>query len=326
MEVARTTAKPAASTVIPVTRPTGSVETAQAIIRPSICQLRQDCKGRHKTCCLHDKTPETGKPVTSVIRPTARPAASTTMPTARPADAAARPVTSVLKPASSATRTAYFALKTASSAKTARAFARPLTCQLRQDCMAYHITCRLHGVVFAETTRLAASAGTRTVTKPTVSTVIPVAIPAGSAEPARAIVRPLACQLRLDYKGRHKTYRIHDKTPKTAKPVASTTRPTTRPAASTTMAAARLAGAAARPVISAPRPTGSATRTVYSALRTTSFAETTRAFARPPTRQLRQDCKARHKTRRLHDVVSAETTRLAASVGKSANRFFSSAN
>ncbi|GMN21035.1 hypothetical protein TIFTF001_047219 [Ficus carica] len=166
----------------------------------------------------------------------------------------------------------------------------------------------------------------RTVAKPTASIVIPVAIPASSAEPARAIVRPSARQLRLDYKGRHKTYRLHGKSPETTKPVASNTKPTTRPAASTTMTAARLADAAARLVTSAPRPTGSATRTAYSALRTTSSTETARAFARPPTRQFHQYCKARHKTCRLYGVVSAETTRLVAFVGRSANRFLSSAN
>ncbi|GMN34167.1 hypothetical protein TIFTF001_048335 [Ficus carica] len=166
----------------------------------------------------------------------------------------------------------------------------------------------------------------KTVAKPAASTAIPVAKPAGSAETTRAIIRPSTRLLRQDYKGRHKTCHLHGKTPETTKPVASATRPTARLTASETIPIVRLVDADARPVTSAPRPAGYATRTAYSTLGTTSSVETVRAFARPPTHQLRQDCKAHHKTCRLHGVVSAETIRLAASTGRPANRFLSSAN
>ncbi|GMN34160.1 hypothetical protein TIFTF001_048337 [Ficus carica] len=66
--------------------------------------------------------------------------------------------------------------------------------------------------------------------------------------------------------------------------------------------------------------------TAIPVTRPADFVETARAIVRPLTRQLHQDYKARHKTSRLHGVVSAETTRLTASVGRSSNRFLCSAN
>ncbi|GMN34193.1 hypothetical protein TIFTF001_048336 [Ficus carica] len=126
-------ARPVGSTLSPTgsaTRTTGFTETTQAIVRPSTCQLRQECKGWHQTCHLHRRTPKTARPATSsATKPAARPVAYTTMPATTPADFAARPVNSDPKPTGSATRTA-------SSAKIAWPSKRPVTstvlCLLRR--------------------------------------------------------------------------------------------------------------------------------------------------------------------------------------------------